>query len=136
MVSDWNVLPLDIVAWDEHVISDFDGLLFILLNDESQVLNLSLSNNGGSFGLLIPWRGLLLCLWLVDKQATSSPSLMIGQMTRRMRCSLRTESCCSKLVSFRLVVVNFLTQHFGNYWRTLTSMKRLSFEQRRCLGKR
>ena len=66
MVSDWNVLPLDIVAWDEHVISDFDGLLLILLNDESQVFYLSLSNNGGSFGLLIPWRGLLFCLWLVD----------------------------------------------------------------------
>lgn len=67
MVSDWDVLPFNRVRRDEHVISDLNGLLFILLNDQSQVLNLSLSDDCGSFGLLVSWRGFFgLNLRLVD----------------------------------------------------------------------
>jgi len=67
MVSDWDVLPFDRVRRDEHVISDLDCLLLILLNDQTQVLDLPLSDDSCGFGLLVPWGGLFgLNLWLVD----------------------------------------------------------------------
>ena len=67
VLSDWNVLPLDRVSWHEHVISHLNRLFFVLFDHEAQVLHLALSDDGGRFGLLVPWGGLLgLGLRLVD----------------------------------------------------------------------